>query len=605
MSETPTHSDFSSGAEDDESRFPSSIMGQRDFSSSINNNYPDLSQYHDTTEEEAKTHLLSSGPAATGQQYHSAEDHEHLNQRLTSSSKTGDGTEALHDGDGDEDTKTNDEEGSVEIHREHNKGYGVFVGYCFTVNYILGVGVLGIPYAFYQAGLALGPIVLLVLSFLAAIALSWVLETMARAEGIERDSPEFKIADDRKFEVNQLCRMFLGRFWGGLYEVFVGLYLYGALWSYSTVFAESMALNVPLPVGPSDNLWYTCNVYQNGSGSCTAAYLIYIGIFALIVIPMTCLDLREQKPVQVIMALFRFFAMGLMVLTITVSIFTDPYSLYSPKDQPKDFSKGSAPYTGDNSAFSLTGFAPVLPVLVYSQIMHHSAPGLSEPVTKKKRVGHMFYSVFITTFFGYSLLGLVLTLYYGKNISPTCSLNFSYYRGGAAFGESKPWWAYIIQYIIVLFPAIDVCSAFPLNGVTLGNNLLAGFIGNPETREKRWIRVLFRLLASIPPLIGASRVRQLDTILKYVGLSGFIIAFIYPAFLNMASSKKARQRFERFKTMYTTYFTRSVFCWIVIVITSLAVLFCLTSFLMCTICKHVSSKACTDHIMPNMGCSEK
>jgi hypothetical protein len=28
--------------------------------------------------------------------------------------------------------------------------YGSFVGYCFTVNYILGVGVLGMPYAFYK-----------------------------------------------------------------------------------------------------------------------------------------------------------------------------------------------------------------------------------------------------------------------------------------------------------------------------------------------------------------------------------------------------------------------------------------------------------------------
>ena len=50
--------------------------------------------------------------------------------------------------------------------------YGTFVAYCFTVNYVLGVGILGIPWGFVRAGVALSPLVLLVVSLLRCEAIS-------------------------------------------------------------------------------------------------------------------------------------------------------------------------------------------------------------------------------------------------------------------------------------------------------------------------------------------------------------------------------------------------------------------------------------------------
>ena len=34
----------------------------------------------------------------------------------------------------------------------------------------------------------------------------------------------------------------------------------------------------------------------------------------------------------------------------------------------------------------------------------------------------------------------------------------------------------MISYLVVLFPPIDIISAFPLNAITLGNNLLCAFV---------------------------------------------------------------------------------------------------------------------------------
>eukprot|EP01031_Cornospumella_fuschlensis_P038297 gene38297-46540_t len=52
--------------------------------------------------------------------------------------------------------------------------YTPLICYAFTVNYILGVGCLGIPYAFLQSGLVLGSVLLLVLSCISYVTVMWV-----------------------------------------------------------------------------------------------------------------------------------------------------------------------------------------------------------------------------------------------------------------------------------------------------------------------------------------------------------------------------------------------------------------------------------------------
>ena len=113
-------------------------------------------------------------------------------------------------------------------------------------------------------------------------------------------------------------------------------------------------------------------------------------------------------------------------------------------------------------------------------------------------------------------------------------------------------WATAIILIVVLFPAIDVLSAFPLNGITLGNNIHAAFFSNnPARMSNRKISIVFRLAAAIPPVIGACIVRDLDVILSYVGLLGFVITFVFPPLLNMISKRRALKRFGSNKTPYT------------------------------------------------------
>lgn len=158
--------------------------------------------------------------------------------------------------------------------------YGTFTAYCFSVNYVLGVGILGIPWGFVKAGLVLSPLVLLVVSILSFVTVIFVLDTMARAQAlfapaavadvrstpsctqalcapltasqlddgllnepvaaVGRGSGDFALGA-HKYEMNELVGLFLGRSAQRCYELTVALYLVGALWSYSSVFASYVA----------------------------------------------------------------------------------------------------------------------------------------------------------------------------------------------------------------------------------------------------------------------------------------------------------------------------------------------------------------------------
>ena len=193
------------------------------------------------------------------------------------------------------------------------EGFSPLVGFCFTINYILGTGFLTVPWAFAQGGLVLSTIVIVTVGIFSDMAKNFLLETMARAEAmldnrmhwikrsagdeekgrlvyspvvmkgettdllqstvasydyestkstsmaalslpgtpipgtpgasqpgtpnskhtgrrlIHRPLPKY-LVKHRKFEVNSLCRVFVGKTGLRLYTGFICLYIYCTLW---------------------------------------------------------------------------------------------------------------------------------------------------------------------------------------------------------------------------------------------------------------------------------------------------------------------------------------------------------------------------------------
>jgi hypothetical protein len=169
------------------------------------------------------------------------------------------------------------------------------------------------------------------------------------------------IVKERKFEVNALCRIFLGKRGLRIYTLVISLYMCGALWAYTSVFASAMAIAIPIFSSDQEDI---VSEYASHLASSPASlnYLCYAIIFGCIVVPLSCLELDEQVPLQVFLTGCRFLMFFLMIGTSAICA--------------DDVSETSA-ITGTNNEvdnFRFAGIAKTLPILIFANIFHHSIP---------------------------------------------------------------------------------------------------------------------------------------------------------------------------------------------------------------------------------------
>ena len=419
--------------------------------------------------------------------------------------------------------------------------YSPFTAFCFTVNYILGVGVLGMPYGFVRGGWLLSTLILFLISVFSWVTGMWIVQAQQRAKinlhqqhqlqlsqppqppqqaegegardadaaqllevsgGSSPSSPRAHVVLytpsllDRRLELNELIGFFCGLRARRAYEVCLCVLIVGALWAYGAVFAGSMAVHLPISAFLSAG--EVCSDESALSGSCASLYYFYLCIFACIVVPLTCRELTELKWVMIVLAVFRFVSLGLMMFTAVTALYS-----YPAPDIVEHTPAASPPYYSDMRAVLLAGSGVIFPIAVSSQLFHHSIPNLSFPLRPQSRVPHVFTAVLCTTFALYASLGICVGLFYGSSVQSTCTLSWADYTGRPDKDTaSRPAWAAFISYVIVLFPPIDVLSAFPLNCITLANNVMAAFVTPQQATQRRYI-LPFRLLASLIPIVGA------------------------------------------------------------------------------------------------------
>ena len=179
-----------------------------------------------------------------------------------------------------------------------------------------------------------------------------------------------------------------------------------------------------------------------------------------------------------------------------------------------------------------------------------------EPVREKSRGRFLFASVISTTMTVYWLVGMMGTIYFGPSVSSPVTLMWLKYPFNG-LGEASAATS-VLVFLIILFPILDVVSAFPLNAVTMANSLL-DFL--PLTVRKgsnaKNIRIVTRLVAALPPLAAAYGMRSLSKIVDFAGILGFIIMFVTPAALYYKSMVACEQWWGASGAV-TVYFTRGV-----------------------------------------------
>jgi len=97
-----------------------------------------------------------------------------------------------------------------------------------------------------------------------------------------------------------------------------------------------------------------------------------------------------------------------------------------------------------------------------------------------------------------------------------------------------------LSYYLILFPSLDVCSAYPLLVHAITNNIYTVFMGQDTTEKPKYrfdpiLRLLLRFFAAIIPILAALGISNLVYVLKYAGLFGFGICFFFPTALQLQS----------------------------------------------------------------------
>eukprot|EP01041_Mallomonas_annulata_P007221 gene7221-14724_t len=541
-----------------------------------------------------------------------------------------------------------------------NGKYGPAVCYALTVNYILGVGCLGVPFAFFKSGIILGTIVIILLTLITLISALWVAEAGYRAIQIRLDkarpqtsaflpnsssvqssviptlrssendemkqgpktnymslsninienikqieaklvmreiSPGKRLNHQDSFasidsghgyiheetEVTNLVKEFLGKYMHSFFQLSLMMFTFIGLLAYSQVFNNS----------------FISQIWPNSS------YYVPIILFSIIVIPLSCMELSEQIQIQVIMSILRFISLGILLFGSIFALFFDlkDSQMGSNIDVIYDDSTSilfpsRPPYISNNIKYiDFSGFSIIFTTTIFSQLFQHSVPGLIRPLAiyHKKAVPTIFGGALLTTGSIYVISGIISALYFGSNTNQSINLNFVDFTWGIS-SEKYPLFSnilYIFSMIIVLFPAIDTLSIFPLIANTLGNNLNVFFPNFHKIFKRKPLQFLhynlhiktpkhtalifWRLFAAIPPIILSAFISDLSLSLELAGICGIFIALVIPALLQRYSLFKISEynnELAKLKTPYSTFTSSLIFTYVVIFIALVALVIC-------------------------------
>jgi len=338
-------------------------------------------------------------------------------------------------------------------------------------------------------------------------------------------------------EVTALCEHFLGDFYArGVYQGSLMALAYIGLLAYAQVFAQGILSFALGPTAEADS----------------ASQALTLLVFSCVVVPLSLYDLNEQVHVQVGMSVLRFVSLGILLVGTLVAMWVDPtYSTSPPREQVP------VPW------FNVDGFGLMFTTAVFSQLFQHSVPGLVRPLAyhQRQEIPRVFGGALLTTAALYILLGAAAVVYFRQDTRTSINLNFAgYYFGLSETSVLRPVVG-LLTTIVVLFPALDTLSVYPLIANTLGNNLHASFsplslfarspplpesssaeehqLARKEQRNRE--SIFFRLVAALPPIFISLFVSDLTVSLQLAGFAGIVVALVTPALLQIASVSEAER----------------------------------------------------------------
>lgn len=444
------------------------------------------------------------------------------------------------------------------------------VVFCFVVNSCIGVGFLSLPRAFDKAGLAWSAILMSTMAVISLASSTWVVHSMSNTEALlrylsvvdaeahggaeleaARRAPNFAISG-RKNELTQMIALLFGENWKKVYLLVLSYLMYTCLWCFTSVFAASMAARIPLPfVGAANS--FTCDLYSNESWDCRLLYLEHVTVFALIVVPCSIVKLSETTGFQIAMSIARFLLIGLIV--------ADSVRMLLSAEAPPNFYKYDPTYYPTPSGhFHFEHTREVLSIAVFALYVQMMIPTTTQTLQNKE--GTMLPTVWTAILFCvlvYLAVGLLVASVFGNDTLPVASLNWRNFTGGQ---DVAPSWANTFSTMLILFPTVDILSAFPLIAFCLGENLSQAAPAL-SARYGSSLSIYWRLLAAVPPIFGAIVIDNVAVLFEYGAIGAWLMMVAFPAACLLRSQQLCDERFGKEKSLNNPYKTIFSEMWVI------------------------------------------
>uniref|UniRef100_A0A7S2V546 Amino acid transporter transmembrane domain-containing protein n=1 Tax=Fibrocapsa japonica TaxID=94617 RepID=A0A7S2V546_9STRA len=437
------------------------------------------------------------------------------------------------------------------------QGISTFAGICITINILMGTGFLVLPRVFYASGLVLGPVILLLVTIFMMQTCKYEAEVMCRAEAVvhhnldpgDVNSSTASAESDMQirnhaFSMTEMCEIFGSPALKRLYIFLVAIFLMGTMVGSANVFAVSLSARIPIPFLNGNNVCLD-------SSECYELYLFYVIVMAVVVIPLSMKDLKEQVGFQVLMTFARFTVLVAMVGT----------TLYSTATGIQLFAEHDSVDFHPAPMYNLLGASTVFSTAVYAQILNSYVTIIVEPLENKKDLGKVLSSGLICTFLMFGTIGFFVAQRFGSQTSPAANVDWERFTGGGegATVEGRPLWATVVANFVLIFPVFDTISAFPLNAINLSTNVMAAIYHDRVDKAERdpTICGFFRGTCASVALVAAAFCTKLDVILDYAGSFGILLAMVIPPYLSYVSEKGTREELgvRSAKTVYSSWFS--------------------------------------------------
>ena len=226
----------------------------------------------------------------------------------------------------------------------------------------------------------------------------------------------FVVSHARKFEISELCGMFLGRWSKYIYLLLLSGSCFLFCVAFSAVAGSSWAVNLPVNFGDvaecnsTDFLLHTLPVVI----PCRNAYWFCLFLFACIVVPLSMIGLREQAIIQMILSFLRFITVGAMLIFCIANLIAvenictckQPWNNYTNPTEVDYHNKCNvtSEFEQITTHFDVQALTVSITVMVGALGVHVGIPLLSHPVEQKKHLGALLHVLFLVMTLIYMML---------------------------------------------------------------------------------------------------------------------------------------------------------------------------------------------------------